>query len=81
MALEPESWSISKTCNEFDVSQYLIKKARKLQNFEVILAVPEKKKKKKKGNMQSDEIKLTYLKIFESGEFSRLFLGKKTVFV
>ena len=80
MALEPESWSISKTCNEFDVSQYLVKKARKLQNFEVILAVPEKKKKKK-GNMQSDEIKLTHLKIFESGEFSRLFPGKKTVFV
>lgn len=79
MALEPESWSISKTCNEFDVSQYLVKKARKLQNFEVILAVPEKKKKK--GNMQSDEIKLTDLKIFESGEFSRLFPGKKTVFV
>lgn len=76
MTLEPESWSISKTCNEFDVSQYLVKKARKLQNFEVILAVPEKKK-----NMQSDEIKLTDLIIFESGEFSRLFPGKKTVFV
>ena len=77
MTLEPESWSISKTCNEFDVSQYLVKKARKLQNFEVILAVPEKKKR----NMQSDEIKLTDLIIFESGEFSRLFPGKKTVFV
>ena len=31
--------------------------------------------------MQSDEIKLADLKIFESGEFSRLFPGKKTVFV
>lgn len=31
--------------------------------------------------MQSDEIKLTDLIIFESGELSRLFPGKKTVFV
>ena len=33
--------------------------------------------------MQSEEIKMAepHLKIFESGEFSRLFPGKKTVFV
>ena len=41
-----ESWSISKTCNEFDVSKYLVKKARKLKNSKGILAEPEKKERK-----------------------------------
>ena len=31
LTLAPKSWSISKTCNEFDVSKYLIKKVRKLK--------------------------------------------------
>ena len=51
LTLAPESWSISKTCNEFDMSEYLVKKARKLKNSKGILAKPEKKK----GNVLSDE--------------------------
>ena len=46
LTLAPESWSISKTCNEFDVSEYLVKKARKLKNSKGILAEPEKKERK-----------------------------------
>ena len=46
LTLAPESWSISKTCNEFDVSKYLVKKARKLKNSKGILAEPEKKERK-----------------------------------
>ena len=46
LTLVPESWSISKACNEFDVSEYLVKKARKLKNSKEILAEPEKKERK-----------------------------------
>ena len=70
---DPSSWSISKTCNEFDVSEYLVKKARKLKNSKGILAEPEKKK----GNVLNDETKLKVLEIFESDEFSRMCPGKK----
>ena len=73
LILAPESWSISKTCNEFDVSKYLIKKARKLKNSKGILAEPGKKK----GNVLSDETKLKVLEIFKSDEFSRMCPGKK----
>ena len=73
LTLAPESWSISKTCNEFDVSEYLVKKARKLKTSKGILAEPEKKK----GNVLSDETKLKVLEIFESDEFSRMCPGKK----
>ena len=43
--------AISKTCNKFDVSKYLVKEVRKLKNSKGILAEPEKKK----GNVLSDE--------------------------
>ena len=73
LTLAPESWSISKTCNEFDVSEYLVMKARKLKNSKGILVEPEKNK----GNVLSDETKLKVLEIFESDEFSRMCPGKK----
>ena len=73
LTLAPESWSISNTCKKFDVSEYLIKKARKLKTSKGILAEPEKKK----GNVLSDETKLKVLEIFESDEFSRMCPGKK----
>ena len=46
LTLVQESWSISKACNEFDVSEYLVKKARKLKNSKEILAEPEKEERK-----------------------------------
>ena len=73
---DPSSWSILKTCNEFDVSEYLVKKARKLKNSKGILAEPEKKK----GNALSDETKLKVLGIFESDEFIECVLGKRSVY-
>ena len=75
LTLAPESWSTSKTCNEFDVSKYLVKKARKLKNSKGILVEPEKKK----GNVLSNETKLKVLEIFESDEFSRMCPGEKVV--
>ena len=73
LILAPESWSFSKTCNEFDVSEYLIKKARKLKNSKGILAETEKEK----GNVLSDATKLKVLEILKSDEFSRMCPGKK----
>ena len=67
---DPSSWSISS-----DVSEYLVKKGRKLKNSKGILAEPEKKK----GNILSDETKLKVLEIFESDEFIECVLGKRTV--
>ena len=55
------------------MSEYLVKKARKLRNSKRIFAEPEKKK----GNVLSDETKLKVLEIFESDEFSRMCRGKK----
>ena len=46
LTLAPESWSISKTCNEFDISEYLVKIARKLKRSKGILAEPEKNERK-----------------------------------
>ena len=62
LTLAPESFSISKTCNEFDVSKYLVKKARKMKNSKGILAEP----KKKEGNVLIDETKLKVLEILKS---------------
>ena len=73
LTLAPESWSTSKTCNEFDVSKYLVKKARKLKNSKGMFVEPEKKK----GNVLSDKTKLKVLEIFESDEFSRMCPGEK----
>ena len=73
LTLAPESLSISKTCNEFDVSKYLVKKARKMKNSKGILAEP----KKKEGNVLIDETKLKVLEILKSDEFSRMCPGKK----
>ena len=55
------------------MSEYLVKKARKLRNSKRIFAEPEKRK----GNVLSDETKLKVLEIFESDEFTRMCRGKK----
>ena len=68
-----ESRSISKTCNGFDVSEYLVKKAGKLKTSKGILAEPEKTKE----NVLSDETKLKVLEIFGSDEFCGVCPGKK----
>ena len=73
LTLVPESWTISKTCDEFAVSEHLVKKARKLKNIKGILAVPEQKKE----NSISEDIKRKGVSVYESDEYSRLCPGKK----
>ena len=43
MTLTPESWTIEKTMKEFQVSKYLVKKARSLKKELGILAEPKAK--------------------------------------
>ena len=43
MALTSESWTIEKTMKEFEVSKYLVKKARSLKKELGILAEPKAK--------------------------------------
>ena len=43
MTLTPESWTIEKTMKEFEVSKYLVKKARSLKKELGILAEPKAK--------------------------------------
>ena len=43
LTLTPESWTIEKTMKEFEVSKYLVKKARSLKKELGILAEPKAK--------------------------------------
>ena len=43
LTLTPESWTIEKTMKEFEVSKYLVKKARSLKKELCILAEPKAK--------------------------------------
>ena len=70
LTLSPESWSISKICNEFSVSEHLVRKARKLKHEKGILGA-------KKGQPVKDDVKEKVWEIYESEEFTRICPGKK----
>ena len=57
LTLTPESWTIEKTMKEFEVSKYLVKKARSLKKELGILAEP----KAKTGKVLSQETVTTFL--------------------
>ena len=44
LKITPESWSIKRTCQEFDFSEHSVRKARKLQCEKGILAKPDAKR-------------------------------------
>ena len=44
LTITPECWSIKRTCQEFDFSEHLVRKARKLQCEKGILAKPDAKR-------------------------------------
>ena len=70
MALTSESWTIEKTMKEFEVSKYLVKKARSLKKELGILAEP----KAKTGKVLPQEVLLHYycsfIKIQKKKDFS-----------
>ena len=71
LTLTPESWTIEKTMKEFEVSKYLVKKARSLKKELGILAEP----KAKTGKVLPQETVTTVLllrykkKIFHNSVF------------
>ena len=69
LILTPESWTIEKTMKEFEVSKYLVKKARSLKRELGILAEP----KAKTGKVLPQETVTTVVKIQKQKIFIILF--------
>ena len=73
LTIAPSSWSIEKTKNEFNVSGYMVRQARKLVKERGILELPEPKK----GKGLSEETKRCVANFYCDDEYSRLMPGKK----
>ena len=73
LTLAPTSWTIDKTAREFNVTNYVVGKARALKQSKGILAYPLKKV----GHGISGEIKQNVTNFFESDEISRMCPGMK----
>lgn len=73
LTLAPKHWSIERTSKEFEVTPFMVKKARKLKADHGILAMPGKKQ----GKVLSEEVKAKVQLFFEDDEFSRMCPGKK----
>jgi hypothetical protein len=73
LTLAPPSWTIEKTATEFDVSRYLVKRARELKKSKGILSKPMPKK----GKQLTETTKLRVAEFYESDEYSRVCPGKK----
>ena len=69
----PKSWPIRRTCQAFEVSEHLVRKARKLWREKGLLAKPDAKK----GQQISQNIKDKGLKLYQLDDFTRLCPGKK----
>lgn len=74
LSLLPKSWSIPKICSEFQVSEYLVRRTKKLVKENGIL--PEANKKKP-GYSISRETVHAVLSFYENDEYSRMCPGKK----
>jgi len=73
LTLTPNRWAIKKAAMEFNVSERLVKVARKLKNSGGILAIPGKKP----GKKLSEDVENRVLKIYENDEYGRMCPGKK----
>ena len=73
LAITPEIWSIRKTCQEFEVSEHLFRKDRKLSCEKGILAKPDAKK----GQQIRQNVKDKVLEFYQLDEFTKLCPGKK----
>ena len=74
LTITPESWSIRRTCQEFKVSEHLVKKARKLWCKKGLLAKPDAKK----GAENSTKCEgYEVFEIYQLDDFTRLGPGKK----
>jgi hypothetical protein len=73
LTLAPESWSKDKVVNEFKVSEYMVRQARKLKQEKGILAIPDPKKGK---TLSENTVKLV-TDFYENDENSRVLPGTK----
>jgi hypothetical protein len=74
--IAPPSSSIEKTKNEFNVSAYMVRQARKLVKERSILELPGPKK----GEALSEETKRCVVDFYCDDDYSRLMPGKKDCF-
>ena len=73
LTLAPQSWSIAKTVNEFQVTEHKVKLARKLMKEKGILGDIEPKL----GKPISKEVEVRVKDFFQSDEYTRLLPGAK----
>ena len=73
LSLAPKSWTIQKVIEEFGVTEYMVKKARKLQAEKGILPVVPTRK----GHTLSNDTVKQVLDFFYDDEISRLMPGSK----
>ena len=73
LTIAPRSWSIQKTKEEFQVSEYLVRQARKLALEKGILELPDQKR----GKAVTEEVKNYVTSFYTDDEFSRQMPGKK----
>ena len=73
LTMTPSSWSVRKTAEVFDVSNYMVRKAFRLREEKDILAIP----KAKKGNVLPDTVQTLVKEFYCDDENSRLLPGKK----
>ena len=74
LTLTPISWSIQETMENFNISDHLVKKARKLKTNKGILADPDRATRKTSLN---PEIISKVIWFYQSDEFSRMCSGKR----
>ena len=73
LTLVPESWTIDKASDFFNVSKNLVKKSKKLKVQQGILCEP----KQKIGKTISQDLKTKVINFYQDSEFSRICPGKK----
>ena len=73
LTLTPESWSRKYASEYFEVSEHLIRRARKLKSENGILAIPDKKI----GHNIPDFLTALVQDFFQQDEYSRIMPGKK----
>ena len=71
MTIAPHSWSIQKAKEEFQVSEYIIRQARKLASEKGILELLSQKQ----GKIITDEIQNYVRSFYNDDEFSRQMPG------
>ena len=73
LTIAPASWSRAEVAKFFNVSEYMVREARKLASDKGILEIPDPKR----GKTLSPEIEQSVLQFYEDDEYSRLMPGAK----